>query len=598
MRKFSLLIALMTLVAGLHAQKVKYKDIFPDLEARKFNKGEPQLKTFLANEKNADHANANYQMGLIIETHFLLQDIVSDTAALFTYGREALAYFRKTVTLITEKELKKHDEYYQSFYRRDLRTGKFGIKISDVHLEIEDKITAIETRMLAVKGFHLSVDELTQLEAKLLSAFNELVTGATSFHDYLMKADLDAISQLGDLQVMFRSFDEKAKETLKIGEQLEAKDYFRSLSYKPIEQFKTLGPVFPLSNSEITTWQFSDWASDAKATLNTEVFVMKNDLKAFDQKLAHATRALKAGTAVNFPVSIPRDIDVKLRKFDPDPLPINILKARINENAIRVLSDTLLNLRLMDSSIIAYQLEIADSVLNLLGSLEKSLSFGEEQLSRSLIYYATYYGAIGGRKSVQQYTKSTRKWLTTIKPYWVENKQFWNMRNNWGVTPTDTIPLHLVDTTYHGLYATKGFMDLRDNEVISWGVKKDSLVGFIAKFGADRNLIWENRFESKLFENGVDNFLETDTLASDNHQLALYLYDENPATETNITIINTNTTGELNWSVSTHASRKPEYTTYSRAIQETTIFLYPQEDYPLTSGELGYIIIGRDGEIR
>lgn len=103
MKKFPVLILLITAVLSLQAQKVKYKDIFPDLEARKFNKVEPLLKSFLANEKNVDHPNANYQMGLITEAHFLLQDIVTDTAALFAYGEEALVFTERALHLSLRK---------------------------------------------------------------------------------------------------------------------------------------------------------------------------------------------------------------------------------------------------------------------------------------------------------------------------------------------------------------------------------------------------------------------------------------------------------------------------------------------------------------
>lgn len=585
-------------VSLLHAQKVKYKDIFPDLEARKFNKVEPQLKAFLANEKNADHANANYQMGLITEAHFLLQDIVADTAALFTYGDEALRFYEKSITLITEKELKKHDEYYQSFYRRDLRTGEFGIKLSDVHLDIENKIDAIQTRIASVRAFHAAVTDLTKLEGELLAGFNSLVGEADSYNDYLMKADLDAISKLGDLQAAFKAFDDKANETLKVGEALQVDNYYATIEYQPIKRFLELAPVFPESNDKIATWQFSDWASKAKAALNGEVFVMKNELKEFDRQLRGATNAIKSGASATFPRQIKKTLETVLAKYDPLGLPRQILQARILENSIRLMSDTLLNPVLLDSSVIAVQLEMADSAIQAIESLKTATAFDNAEVDIANSYYEEYITSLGGSSEVLKYARETRTWLAGQDTTWRNRLAFWDMRNNWGTSETDTIPLHVVDTSYHGLFVTKGFLDLPDNEIISWGVKRDSIVGFIAKFGADRSLIWQNRFESELFADAIDHDFQTDTLASDVGQIALYLFDENPVQPSNLTVVNATLDGILNWSVSTETSRKPEYTTYSHAIQETTIFLYPQEDYPLTNGELGYFIINRDGEIR
>lgn len=598
MKKFSLLIFLLALVSALHAQKVKFKEIFPDLEARKFNKVEPSLKRFLAEEKNADHPNANYQMGLITEAHFLLQDIVVDTTDLFVFGEETLSYYRKSITLITEKELKKNDQYYQGFNRRDLRTGKFGIKLSDVHLEIEKKIESVENRIAAVKSFHQTVKELSGIEAELLEDFNGLVSSADNYYDYLLKADLESITSLGDIQAKFKSFDDKANETMKVGKDLGVEDYYNRIDYLPISNFSRLSAEFPKSNVLISTWQFSDWASDVKGLLNQEVFTLKNELKALNKKLFQATSALKSGTKLLGPQVIPPALDVILKKYDAQPLPRKLLQAKMNENIIRYMTDTTMNTMLSDSSVIAYQLGIADSILMAMDKIDNLLDLDEIEITRATAYYSEFLQVFEGAEGLQQYTSNTLAWVGSIRDYWQANKDFWFMRDNWGVTPTDTIPLHLVDTSYHGTFVTKGYLDLPDNEIMTWGFQRDSLLGFVARFGADRSLIWENRFETELLYVDATYAFETDTLSSDTTQIAFYIYKEMVAGQPNINVVNVNREGELNWSVNTQSSRKPEYTTYSHEIRETTIFLYPQEQYPLTNGELGYLIINRDGEIR
>jgi len=49
-------------------------------------------------------------------------------------------FYDKAFKGITEKELRKNDEYYEAYLRRDLRTGKFVIKLSDVQLDIDNKV--------------------------------------------------------------------------------------------------------------------------------------------------------------------------------------------------------------------------------------------------------------------------------------------------------------------------------------------------------------------------------------------------------------------------------------------------------------------------
>lgn len=582
-----------------NGQKIKYKDIFPDLEARKFNKIESSLASFLTDEKNADHPNANYQMGLIMEAKFLLQDIVVDTSALFIYGDTALSFYNKAVSLITEKELRKNDEYYQSFYRRDLRTGDFGIKISDVQLDIEKKIEAIESRIQSVRDFHQAVGELSALEEELIATFNALVASSKSYNDFLMRSELETITTLGDLQVSFRAFEEKAAATIAVGKDLEVADYFNSSNYRKIEQFTPLSAIFPLSNKTIESWNFLEWASQAKSALNKEVFVLKNDITDFDKGLTNATTLLKSGKSVKFSSELSDNIKQSIEKYDPNGIAQKLLTAKIKENTIRFLSDTLLNPAILDSSAIGYQVLISDSLVRELKDLKAALSFSDKALDDSEAYYSAYFSsAYQGKSGVRKYADRTMTWASSIQPGWDANRSFWQLRNNWGLTATDTIPLRPVTEDYSGSYATRGFLELVGDTIISWGVKTDSLLGFIAKFGPDRKMIWQNRFESKVLTELGDFDLQSDTLNSGASDVTFYLFDETPSSEVDIAIVNVEIDGNLNWQADATGTKKPVYTVYTTNTKETTIFFYPQEEYPLASGELGYVIINRNGEVR
>ena len=599
MTKVSLIALCLCLTISSMAQKVKYKDLYPDLEARKFNKVEPLLKQFLADKKNQNHPNAHYQMGLITEANFLLQDIVADTATLFPLGEESLSFYKKSLTLITEKELKKHDEYYQSFYRRDLRTGDFGIKLSDVHLDIEKKIESIEGRMEAVKSFHLAVEELSTIEKRLLDAFNTLVTTSKSYGDYLLYSDLEAISQLGDIQAEFKAFNDKAAHTLKVGSQLEVVDYFQKISYQPIKEFEELTAIFPESNEEIVTWDFAEWAKAAKVSLNTEIFPLKEEILTLDQRLSKATLGFKSGNSVNFPVEVPADMSTTFQKYDPESIARRLLEARIRENTIRYLADTAFNKELLDSTIIAQQVQVTDSVIWTLNDLKDLLSFDTKELSEANRYYDQYFAAsFEGEKGIVRYQKKATAWADKLLVSWDTVRAFWDLRNNWGLMETDTVPLRTVDSTYTGNYATKGFLELTDNEIISWGVRKDSLSGFVAKFGADRKLQWKSAFESLLIGETASYTFMSDTLAAGEGAISFYLFDETPLTAEDLTVVHVSIDGQLAWAVNAVAHQVPQYTTFNEVIGETTIFLYPQEAYPLPSGELGYIVIDKDGEIR
>lgn len=130
--------------AGL-AQKVKYKDIYPYLKAKNYKLGIPKLKSYLADIENQSEGNPNYQMGIWLHEKFTNLD-EANAAMLTQVGDSAIAYLSRAKNLIDDKEVKKQKDYYQEFVRRDLRSGKFTIKVSDIHLDIENRIEAIRQR--------------------------------------------------------------------------------------------------------------------------------------------------------------------------------------------------------------------------------------------------------------------------------------------------------------------------------------------------------------------------------------------------------------------------------------------------------------------
>ncbi|MEQ8533992.1 MAG: hypothetical protein RIB86_19215 [Imperialibacter sp.] len=89
------------------------------MQASKWDEAEKQLDLFIADPKNSDEANAHYSLGRILERKALAESIVTDTAQMFVHIDAANLHYNKSLQLIDEKELKKNEENYQEFNRRD-----------------------------------------------------------------------------------------------------------------------------------------------------------------------------------------------------------------------------------------------------------------------------------------------------------------------------------------------------------------------------------------------------------------------------------------------------------------------------------------------
>src|SRR6478735_8383684 len=134
MAKVALIKALLLcfLFSSTYGQKIKYKEIWGLLSAKQYESAEPFLKRYL--KENTDNPNAYLYMGIIFQEKSAKDDVLKQTAR----G-------------ITEKEVKRNDEYYAMYNRRDLRTGEFGVKLSDIQFDLEKKMEGLRERIDRVK---------------------------------------------------------------------------------------------------------------------------------------------------------------------------------------------------------------------------------------------------------------------------------------------------------------------------------------------------------------------------------------------------------------------------------------------------------------
>jgi hypothetical protein len=180
----------------ISAQKLKYKDIFPLISEKNYAEGEPLLRAYMSDKKNEDDANGTLQMAYLLEKYALENSVVADSAALYQNADSAIYFYQKSLVLITEKELSKNKEYYQEFYRRDLRTGDFGIKLSDVALEINTKIISLNKRIKNAKEINKELNKIAEAYKLLQSKYVSMTEGFETNNDFLLASGNPQIEEL------------------------------------------------------------------------------------------------------------------------------------------------------------------------------------------------------------------------------------------------------------------------------------------------------------------------------------------------------------------------------------------------------------------
>ncbi|MBL7875417.1 MAG: hypothetical protein JNL53_07115, partial [Cyclobacteriaceae bacterium] len=197
-RKGALIFALLFLQVTLAiAQKVKYKDLIELLNAKQYEMAEPFLKRYL--KDNDDNASAYLYMGIIYQEKSLQNDLLKQTEALILNLDSAIFFYEKAHPMITEKEIKKNDENYQMYTRRDLRTGEFGIKQSDVQLDLETRTKALKEKRDKVKPLKNHFVQSEKLYLRSMDFFKAIQERFANEKELFLRSDDQLLVELNNL---------------------------------------------------------------------------------------------------------------------------------------------------------------------------------------------------------------------------------------------------------------------------------------------------------------------------------------------------------------------------------------------------------------
>lgn len=601
MKTKPLVLAAILLSANItFAQKIKYKDLFPTLSAKNWEQGGPQLKLFLSDPKNADEANANLQLGLMMEEAFYKQDAAKDTVALFSAGDSAVFFLEKAKTLITEKELKKNDEYYQAFFRRDLRTGKFGIKVSDVHLDIEDKVEAIEQRMTNARDLDKKVKEVDVKNKDVQDKYNQIVSNYSEYNMLLLGADDEAIALLQEIKNDAAEVKKLANDVKEVATSLKTEKYSGDVVVKEIANYGTDGTTSAdITSGTIELWDYENWAFEANSEINGSVGLFKTMVSNYSTAIREKKEQVKKSVDVEVD-TLSQELINLFDKYDPESTVKNLLLVEASEVRIMKMVDLSINKALQDSSLVGAQLEIFENALAEATQMNLALqSINIEDLSTAKIHYPDYINSFFQKHgTASNYVTEMRTWANRQRGWMASSVDYWKERNRWGIVfvegePEKKIALFVQDAPESEFF-TIGVPVSNNEEVITYGANYGTKMGFVYGFDEGRNSKWTLEYDLP----GDGNFqLSTDTIPTTIGSLSFYLMNAG-VEENNFALVSFNQAGVLNWSTVVTVPKPPVDFKFDDITQELTILLYPEEDLPLANDELGYIVIDRTGNAR
>jgi hypothetical protein len=425
------------------AQKVKYKDLVEFLKVKQFEKAEPFLRRYL--KENNDNPNAFLFMGITLQEKAFANDVLKHTDILVGNCDSAVLFFDKAYNAITEKELKRNDEYYEMYSRRDLRTGEFGIKLSDVRLDLETRVKSLKERKEKVKELKKYYIQAESQYAKLNSTYRTIESKYGPERSFYLRADETLVGKLKELEVAFDSVLTSFNNYKSVSKQLSKTGYNQQLNLQEIVDMKRDGSsLADFTNDDLKIWDYKRWSKLTIETIEKVIYPMKDRLISYDIALNKLSDKIKKDSvSVSNEVAQLEDnlLYSQLLKYDADPLPIAVFDVKKAE--MRYQSNVIIHKPLRDTSNVKLKLEYLTVELKSIKHLDSiSGILAKRDLNAESDNYSHFITKSYGTKAVLASLISTT--LDYAHREKLKKEIEWEatmQATKWAVNGTDSIPL-------------------------------------------------------------------------------------------------------------------------------------------------------------
>jgi len=595
MRNLSIFLVVLCsfLSLSLNAQKVKYKDIFELIQANNWEESDKLLKTYLSDPKNAEDANANYYMGKAYERWAMATNIISDTTQLLVYIDSANFYFGNALRLIDERELKKNDEYYQEFNRRDLRTGDFGIKVSDVHLDIENKIKALEERKKNVRSFHKESFKSGSLYEEAGEMMNELKKAFGSQQSLLLGFTKSQEQQLSEIEAKADALQKSLEAAQAALAAVPNAKFSVIVSAKPLQDAGSFNySVLNLTaGGSASYFDLMAWTSQTRSELRNKVMPLRDELIAYDRELEAKKQS------GNFEqIAMNEDIMASLKSYASNSLTEKVLTYKVEE--LSYLSEARPE-AIPDSSRIddlhKKVLALNDRLTRMNRLISISRPDAEKGFKENPVFFESRYVSpdqllayAEERKSFVEQEQSANLVAST----YLESRKRWLL-----TTASDTISLALSDSVLNpGKNQTLLVADSAG--LFATGLKgsEKGLFMFIAKASPAYTTEWLLEEKLLLPDKGfVFKPVNAGMVAFSEGFRSFYLFYPLKS-KFKLFLATVSDSGTPLWKVSVDLDRAPHSFSFNKTVSETIVYL--QAAPSSTSADLSYVVIDRAGKVR
>lgn len=442
------LLFFLAVVSSASAQKVKYKDIYALLSTKQYESAEPFLNRYL--KETTDNPSAHLYKGIIYQEKAAKDDPLKHTARMQSNIDSAIMFYDIAYKGITEKELKKNGEYYSAYNRRDLRTGEFGVSLSDIQYDLEKRMEGLrerKDRIRMVKHYFQLTDTLYQRSQSLYRSLQETYPGE---RELFLRADEQLIQKLGALGVRFDSCVKAFEQYRSASAVMGKTGYNQTLEGQEITNFSKEGSTPPdFYATTVVLWDYTMFANRIKHGIETDILPMRQHLIVYDgeiNKLRAKLSAEQVSVRSDLTTLIDRLLMEQLKKYDQEPLPMDLFSLKIADLEYRSL--LIEQKSRPDTSSVHVRIEMARRAL---ASATRLDSLSARLLTKnvdSLVLDYQYFvnDTYGSGAAVTAFIGTTSGFAIEAKKKEQALLSTFNEQMRWIVSESDSIPLFLGNT--------------------------------------------------------------------------------------------------------------------------------------------------------
>jgi hypothetical protein len=428
-----------------NAQKVKYKDIYTWLANKQYDEAEPFLRKYV--KENDDNPNAFLFMGLVYEHKSGKADVLKESKILLSHIDSSILFFDKAFKTVTEKELRKNDEYYETFKRRDLRTGEFGVKLSDIQFFLEKKQQELKEKADKVKLTTTYFYLADSLYRGTQALYKNLVDKHKTNKSLILQSDEQTLKQLSAISLKFDSCTKAFGIYKTNGVALSKGKYDQKITLKTIQEIEIDGrEASDFFSNSLTLWDYKVFADEQVKIIKNGWFPVRDQWVALDIEINKVRAKLEKDS-----VSISADLKKIQERFpieaskkvDDNSLPLFVLTAKAIE--LQYKSNLIENKPLRDSADVYQKLKAAQiefKAITKLDSLVSSYNLDEVD-RRSLDYKHFIENTFNKPTILKTFLRGLQEYAQRQKELKKFELSFREKATKWILSDTDSVALFL-----------------------------------------------------------------------------------------------------------------------------------------------------------